>query len=1171
MTRTLRMMGIILTVMTLFSTGNSPVNAQAPQAFNYQAVARNSTGDLIQNQLVTFRISILQDSPEGTLLYRESHAVTTNDFGLANLQIGKGSVLDGTFSGIDWSTGQKHLKVELDPAGGTAYVEMGTAELLSVPYALFADNTEVPPEISDADGDTKVQVEKNPDEDIIRFDLGGSEVMKLINKRIELINADSNIFIGANAGQFNTFSHSNSFIGFEAGKSNTIGNSNTFIGSMSGNFNSEGINNTFVGKEAGYKNISGSYNTFVGVASGKNSTGTCNTFLGDGSGLKNSTGSYNTFLGAAAGRNNISGYENLFSGYQAGISNSDGYYNTFLGTYSGSTNSGGFGNTFTGYYSGQANTTGFGNSFYGHYAGAMNTDGNFNSYFGENTGSSNSGFNNAFFGAEAGLSMSSGSNNILLGYKAGKNLTTGSNNIILGYDIDAPLPAGSNQMVIGAADLLYGDLANKRIGIGTSAPDPSSVLDITSTTRGILVPRMTTAQRQAIAAPVKGLLIFDITTNSFWFNNGSTWLEMGIGSSTDINWAKTGNNIYNTNTGSVGIGTSAPKGKMDINLYKGGTAGSLVTDYSHQLVLGGNYDTGPNQTGVKLWIGDYNNDGTDVYPVYCEDENNKVDFWIKNRANQTTAMPTMFFDGRFGIGTTSPSSSRLQLEGANSYDATLRLNNTGTNGTDFFMSSTSDTWGTGGAKFVMGHGLAQTSNVDFTLNSSGNVGIGTTAPQGMLHLNDDGDASLIVEADANDNGEGDNPRIEMRQDGNQVIGALGFIGSDESIYPGSTANALYLVNEFDSPIQFGTDSIINMTLSELGDLGIGTHQPLGRLSVQSMSGTSGNYSIDKGLVIKDGAYNSGNDFEIKGSSGVANLVVDDNGNLGIGTSIPQGMIHLNSNQDALLIVEADDNNSTGTENYNPRIELRQDEKQVTGGIGFIGSSGEIYPNSLANSLYIANDYGAPIQFATDSTIKMTLSESGHLGIGTNQPEAGLHIKGTEWPQSFLYLQSNQFHDAGIRFYEGTSAKWHIFNDASANGMTISNLNGNIALFAKDANGYVGIGTDNPTHLLSVNGEIRSKKVIVNTNWSDFVFEETYNLRPLYELDQFIKDNKHLPEIPSATEVEENGISLGDMDAKLLQKIEELTLYAIDQQKMIDMLVKQNDELMKRVKEIEKSK
>jgi hypothetical protein len=114
------------------------VISQTPQAFKYQAVARTSTGNLIQNQLVAFRISILQGSPSGTLLYQERQTTNTNNYGLANLDIGNGTVLSGIFSSINWSLGQMYIKVELDPLGGTTYQNMGTTQLLSVPYALYS-------------------------------------------------------------------------------------------------------------------------------------------------------------------------------------------------------------------------------------------------------------------------------------------------------------------------------------------------------------------------------------------------------------------------------------------------------------------------------------------------------------------------------------------------------------------------------------------------------------------------------------------------------------------------------------------------------------------------------------------------------------------------------------------------------------------------------------------------------------------------------------------------------------------------------------------------------------------------------------------------------------------------------------------------------------------------
>lgn len=95
-------------------------------------------------------------------------------------------------------------------------------------------------------------------------------------------------------------------------------------------------------------------------------------------------------------------------------------------------------------------------------------------------------------------------------------------------------------------------------------------------------------------------------------------------------------------------------------------------------------------------------------------------------------------------------------------------------------------------------------------------------------------------------------------------------------------------------------------------------------------------------------------------------------------------------------------------------------------------------------------------------------------------------------------------------------------------------------------GNVGIGISNPANELEVNGKIRAKEVLVeSTGWPDFVFSEGYKLKPLEEVETHINNNGHLPEIPSAEEIEENGIQVGEMQSKLLQKIEELTLYMIE--------------------------
>lgn len=116
------------------------IQAQAPQGIPYQAVARNSSGNLIAGQNISLRFSIHDVTANGTVVYSETQSAATNALGLFSVTIGQGTPVTGTFSAINWGTGAKFTQVELDPAGGNSYTDMGTNQMMSVPYALFAGN-----------------------------------------------------------------------------------------------------------------------------------------------------------------------------------------------------------------------------------------------------------------------------------------------------------------------------------------------------------------------------------------------------------------------------------------------------------------------------------------------------------------------------------------------------------------------------------------------------------------------------------------------------------------------------------------------------------------------------------------------------------------------------------------------------------------------------------------------------------------------------------------------------------------------------------------------------------------------------------------------------------------------------------------------------------------------
>lgn len=121
----------------------SQLVAQVPQCINYQTVVRNSSGQLVKDQSVSLKFSILQNSVSGQEVYSEKHVKTTNQFGIVSLHIGKGSVLSGNFETIDWGAGKMFLKTFLDLSGGDSFTEMGTSEMVSVPYALYAGSVYV--------------------------------------------------------------------------------------------------------------------------------------------------------------------------------------------------------------------------------------------------------------------------------------------------------------------------------------------------------------------------------------------------------------------------------------------------------------------------------------------------------------------------------------------------------------------------------------------------------------------------------------------------------------------------------------------------------------------------------------------------------------------------------------------------------------------------------------------------------------------------------------------------------------------------------------------------------------------------------------------------------------------------------------------------------------------
>jgi hypothetical protein len=135
------------------------LTAQIPAGFSYQAVVRNNAGEIIGNKAVKFKFSIIRGTESSTPVYIETQSVTTNNFGLANVIIGKGTPLQSVFSSIEWDQASHFLRVELDASGGSDFVLLGTIELMSVPYAFHAQTVENDL-VNDADADSTNEIQE---------------------------------------------------------------------------------------------------------------------------------------------------------------------------------------------------------------------------------------------------------------------------------------------------------------------------------------------------------------------------------------------------------------------------------------------------------------------------------------------------------------------------------------------------------------------------------------------------------------------------------------------------------------------------------------------------------------------------------------------------------------------------------------------------------------------------------------------------------------------------------------------------------------------------------------------------------------------------------------------------------------------------------------------------
>lgn len=553
--------------LLIFSMIGLSVAAQVPKMMNYQGVARDASGKVLQAQPIDLRISIIGSDDINRPVYSEMQSVQTNSFGLFSLKIGSGDVVYGSIEEVDWSKGDFFISTEMDATGSGEFVFMGTSELLSVPYAFYAERSGVAETTVDGSGSRDIPF-GGTNGQTIRHD-GSNWVASSA-----LYNDGSNVGIGTTSpsqeldvsGDINMATGGALYIGGDKILA-VPGTSNVHFGKNTGP-SSSGSYNVLIGDQAGENIGSGSYNMFLGYRSGRAmTTGSRNLMLGYGAGLSGISGDDNTYVGQFSGALGTTASDNVFIGSRAGYSNSEGTRNVAIGKEAGRNLTVSNYNSLIGYRAGYNTTTGINNSMIGYAAGFTNTISSNNSFVGMFSGYNSTGSNNTFIGQRAGIDNTSGSYNTYIGSNA-----TGS------ASLTNAMAIGANASVTGDSSIVLGD--NAKVGIGNTAPGYD--LDVTG----------------------------DINFTGTLYDNGVPF-SGGGGSG---GWTNTGSDVYLTNSShQVGVGNSSPTSALDVTGTVTATGLKLPTGAVDEYILQTDASGNASWTSGETATGWRRADNTTVY------------------------------------------------------------------------------------------------------------------------------------------------------------------------------------------------------------------------------------------------------------------------------------------------------------------------------------------------------------------------------------------------------------------------------------------------------------------------------------------------------------------------------------------------------------------------------
>ncbi len=687
--------------------------------------------------------------------------------------------------------------------------------------------------------------------------------------------------------------------------------------------------------------------------------------------------------------------------------------------------------------------------------------------------------------------------------------------------------------------LITAQITAQNIAINTTgaSANASAMLDIASTSSGLLIPRMTSTERTAIVSPATGLLVFDATMNSFYFYNGTAW-QMLTGSSNG--WGLTGNTattagtnfigttdavdfvaktnnierIRVTSAGNFGIGTATPNAPLQF--------ANTVANRKIVLWETGNDDHQFYGLGINGSVLRYQVDNASASHV----------FYAGSGSSSSNELMRIQGNGNVGIGTPNPV-NMLQVNSSTNFSFLHSSNSTsGSTGLDGAVFGTLDE-----NAFVYNREIGSlyfgTSNLPrVTIDPTGNVGIGTLNPVNMLQVNSPTNLSFIHSSNS----------------------TTGSTGLDGAVFGTLDGNA-YLYNRENAPLEFGTNNSTRMIIDPNGNVGIGTFSPANMLQVNSSTNFSYIHSSNSttGSTGADGSVFGMLDLNAYvynreigpihfGTSNSTRMTVDPNGNVGIGTETPAAKLEVlgslrigndvwHTSTDGLLrsyyetngsnfyvtgngfnfqnssythVFNILNNGNVGIGTTNPVNKLQVNSSTSTSFLhssnstsGSTGFDGAIF-GTINENAYLYNRENSPLYFGTNNLNRMTIDANGDVGIGTATPAAKLHVAGT------LRVGNDVWHtsaDGKFRTFYGSngssyygSANDHIFrNPSDVDCFAITDLgsvvfNNNVSHYSMDgasrfffdAGGTTSFSTPNSTFQYSGSGLVQAQ--LVSGKW-----------------------------------------------------------------------------------------